>query len=82
MELALVILQLLTALAGLATAAVKLYTQSTEQKRTLGDKEGSDVAASHQKRHCPLKAGPPLATIVTAAPPSCKKSRSVVRNGP
>ena len=77
MELALVILQLLTALAGLATAAVKLYTQSTEQKRTLGDKEGS-----HQKRHCPLKAGPPLATIVAAAPPSCKKSRSVVRNGP
>ncbi|WP_418994351.1 hypothetical protein [Adlercreutzia equolifaciens] len=46
MELALVILQLLTALAGLATAAVKLYTQSTEQKHTLGDKEGSDVAAS------------------------------------
>lgn len=46
MEIAIVILQLLTALAGLATAAVKLYTQSTEQTRTFGDKEGSDVPAS------------------------------------
>lgn len=46
MEIALVVIQLLTALAGLATAAVKLCIQSTEQKRPLVDKEGSDVAAS------------------------------------
>ena len=46
MEIALVVIQLLTALTGLATAAVKLYTQSTEQRRTLADKEGSDVTAS------------------------------------
>lgn len=46
MEIALVVIQLLTALAGLATAAVKLCTQSTEQRRTLADKEGSDVTAS------------------------------------
>ena len=46
MEIALAILQLLTALAGLATAAVKLYIQSTEQKRTFGDKEGSDAGTS------------------------------------
>ena len=46
MELTMFILQLLTALTGLATAAVKLCTQSTEQRRTLADKEGSDVTAS------------------------------------
>lgn len=46
MEIALVVIQLLTALTGLATAAVKLCIQSTEQRRTLVDKEGSDVAAS------------------------------------
>ena len=49
MELTMFILQLLTALTGLATAAVKLYTQSTEQKRPLVDKEGSDVAASEPR---------------------------------
>ena len=46
MEIALVVIQLLTALTGLATAAVKLCIQSTEQKRPLVAKEGSDVAAS------------------------------------
>lgn len=46
MEIALVVIQLLTALTGLATAAVKLCIQSTEQRRTLADKEGSDVTAS------------------------------------
>ena len=46
MEIALVVIQLLTALTGLATAAVTFYNRSTEQERTLVDKEGSDVAAS------------------------------------
>ena len=35
MEIALVVIQLLTALTGLATAAVKLCTQSTEQRLQL-----------------------------------------------
>lgn len=46
MEIALLVVQLLTAFTGLATAVVKLCTQSTEQKRTFADKEGSDVPAS------------------------------------
>ena len=46
MEIALVVIQLLTTLTGLATAAVKLYNHSTEQRSTFGDKEGSDVAPS------------------------------------
>lgn len=45
MEIAMAILQLLTALTGLATAAVKLYIQSTVQKRQGFEKEGSDVPA-------------------------------------
>lgn len=46
MEIALLVIQLLTAFIGLATAVVKLCIQSTEQKSTLADKEGSDVRAS------------------------------------
>ena len=45
MELTMFILQLLTALTGLATAAVKIYTQSTEQKRQGFDKEASSDSA-------------------------------------
>ena len=45
MEIAMAILQLLTALTGLATAAVKLYTQSTVQKRQGFDKEASGDSA-------------------------------------
>ena len=45
MELTLLNLQLLTALTGLATAAVKLYIQSTEQKRQGFDKEASGEIA-------------------------------------
>jgi hypothetical protein len=46
MEIILFAIRLLTALTGLATAIMKLCTQSTEQRRTLADKEGSDVTAS------------------------------------
>ncbi|MEC4183702.1 hypothetical protein VJ918_02655 [Adlercreutzia sp. R21] len=46
METALLVVQLLTALTGLATAVVKLCTQSTEQKRTLARKEGPDADTS------------------------------------
>lgn len=46
MEIAEIAMKLLTALTGLATALVKLYIQSTEQKRPVCDKEASDVAAS------------------------------------
>ncbi len=50
MELTLFILQLPTALTGLATAAVKLYTQSTEQKRQGFDKEApsGDALGAHK----------------------------------
>lgn len=46
MEFALIAMKLLTAITGLATALVKLYNQSTEQKRTTGDKEASDADPS------------------------------------
>ena len=46
MEIALVVIQLLTALTGLATAAVKLCTQSTEQRSRFGEKEASDADPS------------------------------------
>ena len=42
----LAIVQALTAFTGLVTAAVKLYTQSTEQKRQGFDKEASDADPS------------------------------------
>lgn len=45
MEIAMAILQLLTALTGLATAAVKLYIQSTVQKRQGFEKEASGEKA-------------------------------------
>ncbi len=45
MELILAIVQVLTAFLGLATAAVKLYIQSTEQKRQGFDKEASGDSA-------------------------------------
>ena len=50
MEIALVVIQLLTALTGLATAAVKLYTQSTEQTRQGFDKEApsGDALGAHK----------------------------------
>lgn len=46
MEFALIAMKLLTAATGLATALVKLYIQSTEQKRTTGEKEAPDGATS------------------------------------
>ena len=51
MEIALLVIQLLTAFTGLATAVVKLCIQSTEQKSALADKEGSDAgtAEPHSK---------------------------------
>ena len=56
MEFALIAMKLLTAATGLATALVKLYTQSTEQKRPVCDKEASDADPSeaHKQRRCPL----------------------------
>lgn len=41
MEIAEIAMKLLTALTGLATALVKLYIQSTEQKRTIGEDDMS-----------------------------------------
>ncbi len=46
MEIAIDIVELLTSVVVLATAAVKLYTQSAEQKRHGGEKEGSTEAAA------------------------------------
>lgn len=46
MEFALIAMKLLTAVIGLATALVKLYIQSTEQKRPVCDKEASDADPS------------------------------------
>ncbi len=46
MELLTIVMKLLTAVIGLATALVKLYIQSTEQKRPVCDKEASDADPS------------------------------------
>ncbi|MDE8703333.1 hypothetical protein PZH32_10225 [Adlercreutzia equolifaciens] len=46
MELLTITMKLLTAAIGFATALVKLYIQSTEQKRTTGEKEAPDAGTS------------------------------------
>lgn len=51
MELADQILKLLTSIVVLATAAVRLYTQSTEQKRKGGKKEGPVAEPTDPSTH-------------------------------
>ncbi len=46
MEIILFAIKLLTALTGLATAIMKLCTQSTEQRSRFGEKEASDADPS------------------------------------
>ena len=46
MEILLFAIKLLTALTGLATAIMKLCTQSTEQRSRFGEKEASDADPS------------------------------------
>ncbi|WP_296009480.1 hypothetical protein [uncultured Adlercreutzia sp.] len=46
MELILDLMQMLTAVLTLASALVKLRSQSTGRESTLSDKEGSDAATS------------------------------------